>query len=344
MPGSPAQRPDADLAVQLERLAAVLRRPAESLQLAATGNAAGCRDALERQFAGASAGLSRAVSAVLAADPGGTPLEDEPTEGLFIELAISRAAPIDEIIRHCLCWRVEVNSEARSAAIDLGLAPPALDGVLGVIEQVFDVTVIKICEAVEFERRKADEHLRFLATHDALTGLPNRSLIQQRLATSPMRSRRTGTRRALIFIDLDNFKLVNDTLGHGVGDDLLRLVTARLREIIRERDAIGRLGGDEFVVILDEATGSHAPDLIAQRLLETLREPFILADGKARLRVTASIGVASSDGCSAETLLRDADVAMYRAKAGGKDRYELAQRAAAPLGDGAAAAHAIKQA
>ena len=332
--GTRAETPDPDLADQLARLAAALSSHADRLELEAGDETAGCHEALACQFAAAGAGLTKTVSAVLAADPARPPLEELACEGRFLELAAGRAAPIDEIIRRCLCWRVEANSAARSAADDINAAPEVLARVLVVIEQVFDVTLIGICQAVEFERRKTDEHLRFLATHDALTGLPNRALISQRLANPSTGSHPSNTPRALMFIDLDNFKLVNDTLGHAVGDELLRLVTARLRTIIRDGDAIGRLGGDEFVVILDETTGGQAPEPVAQRLLQAFREPFILAEGRARMRVTASIGVAGGDGGSAERLLRDADIAMYRAKARGKDRCEFARRRSATLTDG----------
>ena len=127
-------------------------------------------------------------------------------------------------------------------------------------------------------------------------------------------------------MDLDNFKTVNDTLGHDAGDELLRQVTARLRESARETDVIGRVDGDEFVLVVDHAGGFQAPELIAERLLEAFSEPFTHADGCARLPISASIGIASGDVIAPETLLREADVAIYRAKALGKNRVELAQR------------------
>ena len=161
-----------------------------------------------------------------------------------------------------------------------------------------------------------------MATHDPLTGLPNRTLILDRVEQMLARSRRSQTPVAALFLDLDNFKDINDTLGHAAGDELLRAVAARLDGVIRGADALGRLGGDEFVVISEELSLAVGPELIAERLLETLKEPFKLgADNETRVTVTASIGIAAGHRTSAEELLRDADIAMYRAKWDGKNRH-----------------------
>ncbi|HXA55568.1 MAG TPA: EAL domain-containing protein, partial [Solirubrobacteraceae bacterium] len=166
------------------------------------------------------------------------------------------------------------------------------------------------------------EELVFLATHDPLTDLPNRTLILDRVEQMLVRSRRNQTPVAALFIDLDNFKGINDTLGHGSGDRLLKAVAARLRNTIRETDALGRLGGDEFVVIAEGMSLAAGPELIAERLLEALAPPFRLDEPQAtRLAVTASVGIAMGARESAEELLRDADIAMYRAKWDGKNRY-----------------------
>jgi len=142
--------------------------------------------------------------------------------------------------------------------------------------------------------------------------------VEQMLA----RSARSQTPVAALFVDLDNFKSINDTLGHGVGDELLRAVAARLKGVVRDADALGRLGGDEFVVISDELTLEVGPELIAERLLDALNQPFKLgADKDTRVTVTASIGIAAGAHTVAEELLREADIAMYRAKWDGKHRY-----------------------
>jgi diguanylate cyclase (GGDEF)-like protein len=128
---------------------------------------------------------------------------------------------------------------------------------------------------------------------------------------------------AALFIDLDNFKSINDTLGHHVGDELLRGVAARLDGIVRDVDALGRLGGDEFVVVAGDMSLQSGAELVAERLLDALAEPFTLGEERVPVTVTASIGIATGDRTSAGELLRDADIAMYRAKWGGRNRYVL---------------------
>jgi diguanylate cyclase (GGDEF)-like protein len=136
------------------------------------------------------------------------------------------------------------------------------------------------------------------------------------------RARRTNVATAALFIDLDGFKGVNDTLGHAVGDQLLRAVTARLALTMRESDSVGRLGGDEFIVLVDGATMDAGPELVAERLLAVLRAPFELeGSSNGPLTLTASIGIAVGLRPSATELLRDADIALYEAKTAGKDRF-----------------------
>ena len=166
------------------------------------------------------------------------------------------------------------------------------------------------------------EQIRHQALHDALTGLPNRALILDRTEQLLARGRRDHVPVAALFIDLDGFKEINDTLGHATGDQLLRAVAARLGTAIRESDTLARLGGDEFVVLVDCGDLDAGPDLVAERLLDVLREPFVL-EGRPEtpLTITASIGIANAlDRGSAGDLLRDADVALYQAKDAGKDR------------------------
>jgi diguanylate cyclase (GGDEF)-like protein len=168
------------------------------------------------------------------------------------------------------------------------------------------------------------DQIRFQALHDPLTGLPNRSLILDRTEQMLARARRINEASAVLFIDLDGFKGVNDTLGHAAGDLLLRAVTARLVLAMRESDSVGRLGGDEFVVLVDGATMDAGPELVAERLLAVLREPFDLEDWpNGPLTLTASIGIATGTRSSATELLRDADIALYEAKTAGKDRFTV---------------------
>jgi diguanylate cyclase (GGDEF)-like protein len=166
------------------------------------------------------------------------------------------------------------------------------------------------------------DELRHQALHDALTGLPNRELIMDRIEQLLARSRRNGVEGAALFVDLDEFKNVNDTLGHEAGDQLLRAVGARLTTSLREVDTIGRMGGDEFVILLDGGSRELAPDLVAERLLEVMRQPFELDSAPAPITVTTSIGIASGGRQTAGELLRNADVALYQAKAAGRNCYE----------------------
>ena len=238
---------------------------------------------------------------------------------IFGQLAAQRAAPLNEVTKRCLRWADAAGEIVGDAASELGLGPKALREARAMLQRSLNVTLVRMCECFESERQRADEELAFLATHDGLTGLPNRTLILDRIEQMLARSRRAQTPVAAVFMDLDNFKIVNDTLGHGVGDELLCSLTERLEGVVRDTDTLGRLGGDEFVVVVEDpdVTG----ELVAERLLEALKEPFSLAEAGTRLQVSASVGVAAGVRPCAEELLRDADIAMYRAKWEGKGRY-----------------------
>jgi diguanylate cyclase (GGDEF)-like protein len=163
------------------------------------------------------------------------------------------------------------------------------------------------------------DQIRHQALHDALTGLPNRALVLDRVEQMVARARRQFKIPSVLFIDLDGFKEINDTLGHSAGDQLLRAVAARLAAVLRRSETIGRLGGDEFVVLTEGDSNGPAPELVAERLLEVLREPFELPE--TTVAVTASIGIAVGDRSWPGELLRDADIALYQAKAAGKNRH-----------------------
>ena len=171
----------------------------------------------------------------------------------------------------------------------------------------------------------ATEELRHLALHDPLTGLPNRMLLTDRLERIVRRSERDHTHPAALFVDLDGFKAVNDTLGHSAGDELLRSVGDRLGTTLRGVDTIARMGGDEFVVLFEVDRPDAASD-IARRLVEAMRPPFVLSGGHVA-EVTASVGVAvgGSDRLDGEWLLREADLALYDAKASGRDQWKVAR-------------------
>lgn len=175
--------------------------------------------------------------------------------------------------------------------------------------------------AIAMERHERLERIRFLAMHDPLTGLPNRSLLNELLSHNLRRAQREGIEFALMFIDLDGFKQINDLHGHDAGDDLLSVLAGRLLAELRAADTCARIGGDEFVVLLESVASAHASEQVAEKLLRCLGRP--VERGPLQLHVTASIGIAvyPQDGSSADALLTRADDAMYRAKALGKNRW-----------------------
>ena len=190
--------------------------------------------------------------------------------------------------------------------------------VAGYVANVRDVT----------ERKKFEELLSHRALHDPLTGLANRQLILDRADRMLLRARRDGQPVAALFVDLDNFKDTNDSLGHEAGDRLLQAVASRLVGLLRSSDTVGRLGGDEFVILAEGISLADGPKAIAERLREVLRPPFYI-EGFERLPITvsASVGIAVGDRQNAQELLRDADIALYRAKGSGRDQAVIFQEA-----------------
>ncbi len=170
------------------------------------------------------------------------------------------------------------------------------------------------------ERKLAQERIQQLAHYDVLTGLPNRVLFNDRLQQSIISAQRNRSKIAVLFLDIDRFKQINDTLGHSAGDNLLQNVGERLLDCVREQDTVSRLGGDEFVVVLNDA-GSDGAELVAQKILESILQPYPI-DGH-ELRITASIGIAvyPDHAANSENLIKYADVAMYQAKENGRNCY-----------------------
>ncbi len=203
---------------------------------------------------------------------------------------------------------------SNSNALALLLAGFVLSLLLGALIYVLGTGRSRALRLVN-ERTKELHHL---ALHDSLTGLPNRALILDRIHLMLARSRREHTPVTVLFLDLDNFKDINDTLGHAAGDQLLVAVGARLASAIRQEDSVGRLGGDEFVVLAEGASLDAGVDVVAERILDVMATPFEIAGSEAPLAVTASIGIAEGRRATPDDLLRDADIALYQAKAAGK--------------------------
>jgi diguanylate cyclase (GGDEF)-like protein len=177
--------------------------------------------------------------------------------------------------------------------------------------------------AWETERGKTEARIEFLAHHDPLTNLPNRLLVRDRMQLAGAYADRAGTRAALLFLDLDNFKTINDSLGHPVGDALLRAVAERLRGCIRHTDTLSRQGGDEFLIILTDVHGTDAATKVAEHVLERMAEAFPVEGRDLSTSVSIGIAVYPDDGGDFDTLLKKADTAMYHAKEAGRNTYRF---------------------
>jgi diguanylate cyclase (GGDEF)-like protein/PAS domain S-box-containing protein len=194
------------------------------------------------------------------------------------------------------------------------------------------------CEAVAGSarditaRKESEERIRRSANHDFLTDLPNRSLFRERLEHELKHAARTGLPLALLFIDLDLFKEVNDSLGHAAGDQMLQEVAHRINTCVRETDTVARLGGDEFTVILTDVTRPDHIENIAAEILEELRKPFALDAGAATISCSIGITVYPGDAASPDELVRNADEAMYASKNSGRNRYSFFTPAMRGLG------------
>ena len=185
---------------------------------------------------------------------------------------------------------------------------------------VIEGTIIDITD-----RKYAQEQMEFQAYHDVLTGLPNRLLFRDRVTVSLAHARRNGHAAAVLFLDLDEFKAINDRLGHTVGDRLLQVVAHRLSNAVRQEDTVARMGGDEFTVLLSEvSTDGRGVSAVARKILDTVSEPVTIDEHELHVRISAGIALYPGDGFDAEALVRNADRAMYRAKQFGRNNYQFA--------------------
>jgi diguanylate cyclase (GGDEF)-like protein/PAS domain S-box-containing protein len=184
------------------------------------------------------------------------------------------------------------------------------------------ISILSLAQDVS-SRMQAEERLQYMATHDGLTGLPNNVLLNDRLQAALMRAHRARRRVGVMFLDLDHFKDVNDSLGHRIGDGLLKELSNRIRGALRQSDVLARISGDEFVVVLEDLPDEGAPERVARKILEEVRRPFVIEGHE--IHVSGSLGLAlhPEDGLDAETLLKNADAAMYHAKELGRNSYRL---------------------
>ncbi len=173
------------------------------------------------------------------------------------------------------------------------------------------------------DRKRAEEQVKHLAFHDALTGLPNRLLLNDRLTIALAQSHRSRQKLAILYLDIDRFKVINDSLGHTIGDELLRRVAERLRACVREGDTVARLGGDEFVILVSRISSDGDAATVAQKILAAVRLPFGVEQRDYFLTTSVGVSLYPNDGVDGETLLQNADTAMYRAKEQGRDNFQL---------------------
>jgi diguanylate cyclase (GGDEF)-like protein len=229
------------------------------------------------------------------------------------------AVAIAPAVRRGTSWTGELEMRR-----DDGGIVPVLQTVTGRVDADGEVTELWSVGRDITERKRKEVDLAHQATHDPLTDLPNRALLLDHLEMALARATRSQNSVALLFLDLDRFKTVNDNLGHEAGDELLVEVSERIRTVLRPVDTLARLGGDEFVILCDDIVDEHHAVTVAERVAAAIEiRPFDL--GGASLTVTASIGIAlaTDEHTHPEALLRDADAAMYRAKDRGRSRHEL---------------------
>ncbi|SNS83636.1 PAS domain S-box-containing protein/diguanylate cyclase (GGDEF) domain-containing protein [Noviherbaspirillum humi] len=237
----------------------------------------------------------------------------------FLHPQCRDAFPVDAVFPE-RDWHGSPRTETRMLALDgseldveVASAPLRLNDVDAHIMVAHDIT----------DSKRHQAQLQYQAHHDALTGLPNRALLIDRLEAMLARCERHGSQAHVIFFDLDNFKLINDSLGHHVGDELLKLVGSRMQECMRREDTLARLGGDEFVVAVADKTDREIAQFLLPRMIAAIGQPYLLGDKE--IHPVCSIGISSypADGEDVTTLLKRADMAMYRAKETGRNRFQF---------------------
>ncbi len=264
-------------------------------------------------------------------------------------LVLSRVIPLqDEVVdiletlfkeqryraRDALAEAIEVQYRARLLIIGVALTTLALGG--------------SVAYVVSRRIHRAAREREFMATHDALTGLPNRVLVSDRIEQAILRAHRIERRAAVMFLDLDRFKVINDTLGHQAGDELLVQVAKRLRGCVRRGDTVGRLGGDEFVVLIEDALAACDVAAVAGKIIAALGQPCTVAGNEVYAGVSIGIALYPESGEDVQSLLKNADTAMYHAKERGRNNFQIYTSAMSAAGTGrlaleAALRHAVER-
>ncbi len=237
----------------------------------------------------------------------------------FVETPALRADQVDNLARvrsQGGNWRTEMNLTRRDGSLF-----PALVTLTSVHDNGATVSHFVVLVTDLTPIRSVEKKLQYLAHHDPLTDLPNRLLTTERLGQALLRGKRHSERVAVLFIDLDHFKWVNDSLGHNAGDTLLRQVALRMRECLREDDTLGRLGGDEFLIVVDPAENEQAIAVVARKLIDNVAKPLSIAGSMVEVSCSVGISMFPEDGSRADGLIRCADTAMYAAKERGRNCY-----------------------
>ena len=240
------------------------------------------------------------------------------------------------LIIDCLDQGMTYDQAAEHAQHEMEGSRGTVARIMGSMMQVSSASVLALRREIAFrrkledqlheeieERKLAEKKLEFLAEHDALTSLPNRRLFDALASAALKLARRNKASNAVLFLDIDGFKTVNDTLGHGAGDELLIQISARLSDCVREADVVARVGGDEFALLLSGDCGREDAKLVAQKIVNAIARPFLLEEGPADVGASVGIALFPEDAQKLDDLVRQADDAMYSAKKGGKNSYRL---------------------